>query len=691
MPAKSEAQRRAMFSAAEGKSTLGIPKAIGKEFVGKDGAPIAAGIVFVAPDGEVLLLRRASTEENYAGHWALPGGKADGDETAEDAATRECREEIGFDIDAKAPGLKLLDKVTTPNGMVFSTFAKPVEEKFVPKLNGEHSGYAWAGLDGLPGPLHPSVEKVLSTHIGVTADMTPVDWKGLRDGFAKWTREEEREPEHAQDHKIAMDRNLYDKRGRRVMSAERMAFDLKSVRSYDADGHLHVSRAPISKANICEYYGHEIPGAEELGLDPAHKYKLLRDPEELKKAAKSSNGKQLLIKHVPVNADDHQPDLTVGALGTDAEYEHPYLYNSLTVHAREGIDGIEDDTQKELSSAYRYRADMMPGTYEGAPYDGVMRDIDFNHVALVPEGRAGADVVVGDSKPNGEVLMTKAILTRKGTFLAGAVAAYLTPKLAQDSKFDVSAAFGGVTAANFKSRKGKIVDYITAKATLAQDANIDDLTELLDKLDGQKVVEGADIDPSSGLPMNAAEMKEKKAEDEDDDDTDKAARAEKIAAFKKAQGMDEESCKAFDELMGDLDGMDAEEMPVPVKKDEEKEKEPTVTKAAMDAAISKATAEATQKALQTANHISEAKEISSKWVGRLAMDAVSPADVYKAALDHLKIDLTDVHPSAFRKILEAQPVPGTARSEAIGMDAMPDTTGFAKRFGTLTDHIAIVG
>jgi hypothetical protein len=32
MPAKSQAQARAMFAASEGKSTLGIPKSVGREF-----------------------------------------------------------------------------------------------------------------------------------------------------------------------------------------------------------------------------------------------------------------------------------------------------------------------------------------------------------------------------------------------------------------------------------------------------------------------------------------------------------------------------------------------------------------------------------------------------------------------------------------------------------------------------------
>ncbi|RWH19359.1 hypothetical protein [Mesorhizobium sp.] len=52
MPAKSEAQRRAMYAAAEGRGVLGIPKAVGEEFVGKDSAGQAASLMLVAPDGD---------------------------------------------------------------------------------------------------------------------------------------------------------------------------------------------------------------------------------------------------------------------------------------------------------------------------------------------------------------------------------------------------------------------------------------------------------------------------------------------------------------------------------------------------------------------------------------------------------------------------------------------------------------
>jgi len=53
--------------------------------------------------------------------------------------------------------------------------------------------------------------------------------------------------------------------------------------------------------------------------------------------------------------------LVIGSTGTNAAFEAPYLRNSLVVWARDAIDDIESDVKKELSSAYRYRADMTPG------------------------------------------------------------------------------------------------------------------------------------------------------------------------------------------------------------------------------------------------------------------------------------------------------------------------------------------
>lgn len=211
---------------------------------------------------------------------------------------------------------------------------------------------------------------------------------------------------------LAMDRCIVASSG-----GPKYALDLakESVREYDADGHLHVKRTPISKANICPYIGEEIPDYEQLGLEAKKVYYLLRHPDELEKAASTSNGKPFMRKHEPVSADDHKPYDVIGALGNEAEWEDPYLYNSLVVWPQEDIDKIESGDKVQISSGYRYTADMTSGTYKGEPFQGVMRNIIFNHAASVEEGRAGKDVRVLDSvNPNvGWAAIEAAILNLK--------------------------------------------------------------------------------------------------------------------------------------------------------------------------------------------------------------------------------------------------------------------------------------
>lgn len=97
----------------------------------------AAGIMFVSPAGRVLLLRRQG--QDHAGEWAFPGGAAEETETPEETACRECVEEIGFLPD----GVRIEHARRVKDDVDFVTFMQRVETEFVPKLNSEHSCYAW--------------------------------------------------------------------------------------------------------------------------------------------------------------------------------------------------------------------------------------------------------------------------------------------------------------------------------------------------------------------------------------------------------------------------------------------------------------------------------------------------------------------------------------------------------------------
>ena len=644
MPSVSAAQHRAMEAAAHGHGTLGIPKRVGEEFVAADAAaPQAAGVLFVAPDGRVLLMHRAPDEKNFGGHWGLPGGKAADGETPDQAARRETEEETGHRYNG---ALRTMARVKTPTGMIFTTFAAPANEKFAPAMkDGEHTGFTWADPQHLPAPLHPQVAKLLGENVGVSADMPPEDWTKLRDNLVKWASEQE-EAAHASD----------------------MALDRASVRTYDRDGRLHVATTNISKAAINEYIGREIPDWQALGLNADKRYKLLRDPEELEKAAATFNNIPLLSRHVPVSADDHQPGLVIGSLGTDAAFAAPYLQNSLIIWARDAIEAVESEDQKELSSAYRYRADMTPGTFEGEAYDGVMRDLVGNHVALVREGRAGSDVVVGDQaipKLQENFEMSKVLLTRKGSVALGALMIALKPKLAQDAKIDLAPALVGLTDKNFKTKKASIVTAIKdgTKGKLAQDASIDDVIELVDALEKVESVEGADTDPNSGLPIVA-----------NPDDTSMDAGNEELKAFLTGKLSEEDIAKAC-ALASPTGAADEDETEEEKKKREAEEAQRAqddadktkdmVTKPAMDAAIKAAVKSANETAAKTQREIRDAERAVRPYIGDLAMAHDSAAAVYRTALSSLGVkDVEKIDASAYPALLAAQPIPGTGKKVA---------------------------
>lgn len=175
-----------------------------------------------------------------------------------------------------------------------------------------------------------------------------------------------------------------------------------SVRSKDENGFLHVALTPISKATVNPYLGREIEGSAAHGFKPDAIYYGLRDPKELEKAADTFNGLPLLLEHHPTDAENLPKEWVVGSMGTDAVYEKPYLKNSMTVTDAQAIGYIEDGTAKEISCSYRFTPDFTAGEFtevDGSKvhYDFIMRDIRGNHVALVPEGRAGHDVHVADS------------------------------------------------------------------------------------------------------------------------------------------------------------------------------------------------------------------------------------------------------------------------------------------------------
>ena len=389
--------------------------------------------------------------------------------------------------------------------------------------------------------------------------------------------------------------------------SQELIFDRASARRIDDDGHMHVVDTNISKATVNPYYGREVPNWQKLGLEPTKTYMMLRHPDELSRAASTFDGKPLLFHHKPVHANDHAYDLTIGSI-SDVRYEHPYLKANLHVWPGRAIKAITSDKQKELSCGYRYVADMTPGTYEGRAYDGIMRDIGGNHVAIVEEGRAGPDVHVADGIPkiSMECFTMPTALSRKAALVQGALMASLFQKVAKDSKVDLIPILKDVTATNFDSKKTDIFEglKIACDGKLNAGASLDDIVPVLDAL-------------SAVLPVDA---KAKDADpDPDDYDETEEEKKKRLAALAAARS---EGAKD------------------------------TVTKEAMDAAIAAAEASAVERAMA----IDEARRVCRPYVGDMDTKFVNADSVYLAALKIKGVkEAEKIHPSAYRTILEMQP------------------------------------
>lgn len=436
-----------------------------------------------------------------------------------------------------------------------------------------------------------------------------------------------------------------------------LAFDKASARTFDKDGRLHVSKTPISKANVCPYMGREIPGWDSLGLDPNKVYRMYRDAESLAKGASSFNNIQLTKKHIQVSADDPKKDDIVGSIGSDVVFEAPYLMASMCIWDNEAIGLVEAEKLDEISPAYHYTPVMTPGTSpDGEEYDGLMTDIIGNHVSLVEQGRAGPDVAVADSMPTELAAIVGSaakpvptapkpkVNAMKQTKLGKALTTVLSavsPKLAQDSAF-----LGLVGGVNRKTLNSKEL----ASKLVAMDEDLD-----------EEKVEAA-IDSVTDLE-SVPEPKEPEAPVKDEDDGGAKSKHAEIIDHLRSLGLTTEQLEGVGNMLTRMDR--------PFGKDEQ----PVDVEAEVKTAMDSMRAEFRQ--------LEAAKHAVRPVVGDvLGMD--SAESVYRFALDHMKVEhkaiAADGLPAVFAAIQsnKTAPAPRVAMDSASVAKQLPGLARFIK-------------
>ena len=165
----------------------------------------------------------------------------------------------------------------------------------------------------------------------------------------------------------------------------------------DINGYVTYYDVPMTKIGVFPYLGRQISPE----LEPDKIYHVLRPEEELTspETLKSLEKIPFINDHTMLGKEFTLPE-DVGIEGTtltNVKVKKPLITNDLTAYTERVKDLIEKRDKRDLSMGYRCRYELKEGEYEGQHYDAIQRDIRFNHIALVDEGRMGSECRVMDS------------------------------------------------------------------------------------------------------------------------------------------------------------------------------------------------------------------------------------------------------------------------------------------------------
>lgn len=165
----------------------------------------------------------------------------------------------------------------------------------------------------------------------------------------------------------------------------------------DINGYVTYYDVPMTKVGVFPYLGRTISPE----LEPDRVYMVLRPEEELTKSETLKSLEKIpFVNEHTMLGKDFTPAEDKGIEGTtltNVKVKLPLITNDLVAYTERVKNEIENNDKRDLSLGYRCKYELTPGIYNGQPYDAIQRDIRFNHIALVDEGRMGAECRVTDN------------------------------------------------------------------------------------------------------------------------------------------------------------------------------------------------------------------------------------------------------------------------------------------------------
>lgn len=160
------------------------------------------------------------------------------------------------------------------------------------------------------------------------------------------------------------------------------------------EGYMVAENVRVARTGVQEY------SALELGLDASMEtVRLYRPPEEVFAEASmaTADRKPTTYYHPEHGVDSSNWRQTAVGHVEGPKQDGDFLaVDKFMVNDRSTVEAVAFGV-KEVSCGYSFTLDMTAGTTpDGKAYDGVQRNIEHNHVAIVYAGRCGGGCAIGD-------------------------------------------------------------------------------------------------------------------------------------------------------------------------------------------------------------------------------------------------------------------------------------------------------
>lgn len=165
------------------------------------------------------------------------------------------------------------------------------------------------------------------------------------------------------------------------------------------EGHF-VAKARVARANnVQDYAPHELSMPPKADGSP---YRIFRPESAVfaKDSLASALHRPIVIGHPKedVTATNWKA-LTVGDTGSEIMRDGDTMIVPIMVMDAQGVEAVQT-THREFSWGYAADLTMTPGRFGDTAYDGSITPPRYNHLAMCPNARGGADLRITDERPS---------------------------------------------------------------------------------------------------------------------------------------------------------------------------------------------------------------------------------------------------------------------------------------------------